>query len=215
LDPSTTGLPKVEPAPRTAWEYYAVGRWFLRNGNWDSATAAFDTAVELRPQDFWPWYSKAVCHHRRGQPGAAISAFTVCIALAPDSAVCYYNRGLAHGAGGNNDAALRDYDHALRLDPHLAAALINRGALYFQKQRFGEAEADFRLALGENAQLGTADAAAVRYNLALLCQARQEPAAALDWVEQALLIDANHRPARDLQKTLHSQPLSARPAHRR
>jgi tetratricopeptide (TPR) repeat protein len=214
LDPATNRLPIVEPAPRTAWEYYAVGRWFLRNGNWEGAAAAFDAAVELRPQDFWPWYGKAVCAHRRGQPVAAVSAFTVCIALDPDNAVCYYNRGLAHGASGNIDAALRDYDHALRLDPRLAAALINRGALYFRKQRLDEAEADFRLALHENAQLGPTDHAALRYNLALLCQARQEPAAALDWLEKALQIDADHRPARDLQKILHSQPRSAGPAQR-
>jgi serine/threonine protein kinase/tetratricopeptide (TPR) repeat protein len=214
LDPATNQLPTVEPAPRTAWEHYAVGRWFLRSGNLESAAAAFDTAVELRPQQFWPWYGKAVCAYRRGQHVAAVSAFTVCIALDPDSAACYYNRGLAHGASGNNDAALRDYDHALRLDPYLGAARINRGVLYFQKQRFDEAEADYRFALDGNAQLGTANEAALRYNFALLCQARQEPAAALNWVEQALQIDSDHGPARDLQKNLHRLSVPAGPAYR-
>jgi tetratricopeptide (TPR) repeat protein len=188
------------PPPRTAWEHYTVGRSLLLAGELDGAAAAFDRAVESRPQDFWPWFGKGVCAHRRKHPDEAVTAFTVCVALAPDSAACYFNRAMALAARGDPAAALRDYDHALRLDPHLAAAALNRGALHLQERRYAEAESDFRLAM----KLG-ANAAAVHYNRALLHQARQEPEAALECLGQALEIDPDHRPSRELQALLRAQ----------
>src|SRR5207237_3032264 len=123
-----TPPPAPGPAPRTAWEHYALGRWLLRTGDLSGAAAAFDRAVTLRPQDFWPWFGKGLCAHRRQYPDEAVTAFSVCIALAPDNAACYFNRALALAASGDAAAALADYDRALQLDPHLAAAAPNRGA---------------------------------------------------------------------------------------
>jgi eukaryotic-like serine/threonine-protein kinase len=183
-------------APRTAWEHYSLGRRLLRAGDLGAAAAAFDRAVELRTQDFWPWFGKGACAHRRGRHDEAVTAFTVCVALAPESAACYFNRGLARAARGDA-AALRDYDRALQLDPRLAAAALNRGALHLQERHFTEAEADFRLALESGA-----DPAAVHYNRALLCEARQDHAAALACLERALGHDPAHRPSLDLRARL-------------
>jgi len=194
------------PPPQTAWEHYALGRWLLHAGDLNGAAEAFDRAVDLRPQDFWPWFGKGLCAHRRQRPAEAVTAFSVCIALAPDSAACYHNRALALASRGDAAAALRDYDRALRLDPGFAAAALNRGALRLQEGQFVEAEADFRVAL----TLG-ADAAAVHFNLALLHQARQEPAAALISLERALEIDPGHRPACELRDRLRKQPAPAAP----
>jgi serine/threonine protein kinase/Flp pilus assembly protein TadD len=189
-----------DPAPRTAWEHYALGRWLLGAGKLDGAAAAFDRAVDLRPQDFWPWFGKGVCAHKRQRPGEAVTAFSVCVALAPDCAACYHNRALALAARGDEAAALRDYDRALRLDPRFAAAALNRGALHLQQRRFAAAEPDFRLAL----TLG-ANPAAVHYNRALLHQAKQDPATALECLERALEQDPGHRPSRDLRTRLRKQ----------
>jgi serine/threonine protein kinase/Flp pilus assembly protein TadD len=189
--------PDAGPAPRTAWEHYALGRLLLRAGNLDGAAAAFERAVELRPQDFWPWFGKGACAHRRGRHDEAVTAFTVCVTLAPDSAACYFNRGLAEAARGGAAAALRDYDRALQLDPRLAAAALNRGALHLQQRHFSEAEADFRLALESGA-----NPAAVHYNRALLCEARQDHAAALACLERALRHDPAHRPSLELRARL-------------
>jgi serine/threonine protein kinase/tetratricopeptide (TPR) repeat protein len=187
------------PAPRTAWEHYALGRCLLRAGDLDAA-AAFDRAVELRPQGFWPWFGKGACAHRRQREDEAVTAFTVCVALAPDNAACYYNRGLALAARGDTAAALRDYDRALQLDPRFAAAALNRGALRLQERHFAEAEADFRLALESGA-----NPAAVHYNRALLCEARQDRAAAMACLERALQHDPGHRPSLDLRARLQKQ----------
>jgi serine/threonine protein kinase/Flp pilus assembly protein TadD len=159
--------PAPEPAPRTAWEHYLLGRWLLRAGDLTAAAASFEQAIALRPQDFWPWFGKGACAYHRGQSAEAVSAFTVCIALAPDSAACYHNRALAR-ARSDPSRALRDYDKALALDPRLAEAALNRGALHLQQGRFPEAEADL-----QRAQALGADPAAVRHNLALLAEFRR------------------------------------------
>ncbi len=186
------GVAGAERAPRTAWEHYMLGRWLLRAGDVAGAAQAFDRAVDMRPQDFWPWFGKGLCAHRQHRSDA-VTAFTVCIALAPDSAACYHNRGLALAAHGDPAGALRDYDRALQLDPRLAVTALNRAALHLQERRLDRAAADLQLALS----LG-ANPAAVHYNWALVHQARQEPAAALASIEQALQHDPQHGPSREL-----------------
>jgi tetratricopeptide (TPR) repeat protein len=188
------------PAPRTAWEHYALGRWLLQARDLDGAARSFERAVEIRPQDFWPWFGKGVCAHRRLRHDEAVTAFSVCVALAPDSAACYHNRAVAVAARGETAAALRDCDSALRLDPRLAPAALNRGALRLKQRDLVGAGADFRLALG----LG-ANPAAVHYNQALLHEARQEPAEALACLERALKHDPRHGPSRELRARLQKQ----------
>jgi serine/threonine protein kinase/Flp pilus assembly protein TadD len=195
-----------KPIPRTAWEHYALGRWFLREGEPVQAAECFNRAVELSPKDFWPWFGKGLCAYRRRLAEEAITAFTVCVALAPDCAACYYNRALALMARGDSALALRDYDRALQLDPTLAGAALNRGALHLQELRFSEAEADFRLA----ESLG-ANQAAVQFNLALVHQARQEPDAALACVDRALEVEPNHIPSQNLRARLLKQYRSRLP----
>jgi eukaryotic-like serine/threonine-protein kinase len=159
------------PAPRTAWEHYAVGRWLLNAGDLAAAARAFDRAVELRPQDFWPWFGKGLCAHRQQRFATAVTAFSVCVALAPDNAACYHNRAIALAGHGEPAAALRDYDRALELDPNLAAAALNRAVLHLQQQRLDDAEADL-----QRARTLGADPAAVQHNAMLIQQARQAPA---------------------------------------
>jgi serine/threonine protein kinase/lipoprotein NlpI len=188
-----------ELEPHTAWEHYAVGRWLLREGDLDGAAAALGRAVALRPGDFWPWYYSGLCAYRQRHFDEAVTAFTTCVALAPTSAECYHNRALAHEARGHPEAALADYTRALELDPNLAAAALNRGVLHLRQNRLNKAAADLNLAR----TLG-ADPATVHYNLALVHQARQDRAAALANVEEALRHRPDHADARELRHRLQS-----------
>jgi tetratricopeptide (TPR) repeat protein len=123
------GRRATEPAPRTAWEHYALGRALLRAGDLARADAHFEQALGQQPQGLWPHFYKGQCAYRRQDYQDAAAAFTACVALAPDRAWCYYNRGLAYQALGRCGRALRDYDRALQLDPTLAEAAQNRGML--------------------------------------------------------------------------------------
>lgn len=180
--------------PQSAWEFYSLGRWLLRQGKLPDASKVFDQAVDLRPQDFWPWFGVGLCAYQQQLSEKAVNAFTVCIALSPSNAVCFYDRALAHAQQGENQAALRDYDRALYLDPTLAPALANRGALHFREGRLDDAEHDFKRALH------LADEhAALHYNLALVYQARHDINQALASVKRALASDPNHQSSRQLQ----------------
>jgi serine/threonine protein kinase/Flp pilus assembly protein TadD len=187
-------------APRTAWEYYALGRAQLRAGDLEGAAAHFDRALALRPQSFWPNFYQGKCAYQRGRHEDAVLAFTACAALAPGKAWCYYDRGLAYEALGRANRALRDYDQALRLDPTLAAALVNRGMLHCRAKRFANALDDLRRALAAGA-----DPALVYYDRALVHLAKGDRGAARASLRKALEHDPSHGPARTLLLSLRTE----------
>ncbi len=186
-----------ELVPRTAWEFYAQGRSYLRADELDKAAVALRQAVALQPDGLWPNFCEGVCAFRRGCYDDAVAAFSACVPLAPGSAECFCNRGLAYGRLGRVDRALADFDLALELAPMLAAAALSRGTLHFQEKRFEQAALDFQRALE-----GGADPASVHFNLALIHQARNDRDAARRSLEQALRHNPQHKAALELASHL-------------
>jgi serine/threonine protein kinase/Flp pilus assembly protein TadD len=188
------------PEPHDARTHVARGRALLRSGELACAADELTRAGDLRPQDFWAHFYLGVCAYRRREYIDAVHSFGVAVALAPASAECYYNRALAYAAAGNADRALADYDRALALAPHLAAAALNRGVLHYQEGKFAEAQSDLGRALRDGAE-----PAAVHYNIALVCLAQDDRAAAREHLEQALSQDPGHVEARALRERLSGQ----------
>jgi tetratricopeptide (TPR) repeat protein len=174
------GLDDGPPGPvaesESAWEYYDLGRSYLRSGKPVLAAEQFRRGLELRPQDFWLNFYEGLCDYRLGQFEAAVSAFRACIALAPDSAECYYNRARAYQALDRLDLALADYDRALRISPRLTDAILNRGIIRFRQGRHDAAISDFERALKTTSNRGTLGI--IHYNLAVVQQARGDRRAA-------------------------------------
>jgi tetratricopeptide (TPR) repeat protein len=186
--------------PRTAWEHYALGRYYLQSGQPGrliDASLEFRRALALQPGGFWPNFYQGVCLYRQRRYGEAVAAFGCCVAESPDRGECFYNRALALTALGRTEEALADYDRAIEKAPRLAAAVLNRGLLHYREGRQTEALADLDKAL----ELG-ADPATVHYNLALVHLARQERSAALESLRLALRHNRNHAAARELQANL-------------
>jgi eukaryotic-like serine/threonine-protein kinase len=198
LDPSHG----PEPAPRSAWEHYDLGRSYLRSGQVQQADAEFQRTLELQPQDFWPNFYQGQCAYHMEQFEDAVAAFRTCIALSPKIAWCYHDRALAEDALGQVKQAFRDYSRALELDPGLTAASLNRGILSYKTGRYEDAIADFHRAL----RAGTAPETAglIHYNLARAHLARGDRAAALASAEDA--IDSGYKKARDLRDSLRRRP---------
>jgi len=153
--------------PTTAWDFHALGRAALRDGDLGRADDLLTRAVALDPRGLWPNFHHGLCSFKRGRYDDAAAAFAACVALTP-APECFYNRGLAFDRLGRADRAAADYDAALRLDPALAPAALNRGVLHLRAGRLAEAEADFAHALRHGA-----DPAAVRANEALVRRARE------------------------------------------
>ncbi|HYT87255.1 MAG TPA: serine/threonine-protein kinase, partial [Gemmataceae bacterium] len=89
-------------APRTPWEHYTLGRWLLRQGHLERATAALEKAIAEGPHEFWPNLCLAVCAARRGHQEEAIRAYCVCIGRMPENAECFRLRGEAYAALGRH-----------------------------------------------------------------------------------------------------------------
>jgi tetratricopeptide (TPR) repeat protein len=187
----------AELPPRTAWEYYALGRALLREGHLDEAAAAIHQAVRLQPQGLWPNFYEGVCAYQRGHYDDAVTAFSVCVALDPSGSRCLCNRGLALAKVGRADRALEDYDRALQLEPALAAAALNRGLLHLHAKRYQEASVDLERAL----RLG-ADSVLTHYSLAVAYRACGKRAAAVACLQRVLQHNPHHEEARRLLRQL-------------
>jgi eukaryotic-like serine/threonine-protein kinase len=186
-----------ELAPRSAWEYYALGRSLLAQGDLEKASQLFEHSVELQPEGLWPNFYQGTCAYRRERYAEAVIAFTACVVAMPDSAGCFYDRALAYAALGRSDRALQDYSHALKLDPTLAVAALNRAILYYREKRYTDAADDLERALKNGA-----NPASVYYHLALVHLAQGDRAAALSDSQRALEHDPSHQDARILRSRI-------------
>lgn len=106
----------AEMPPRTAWEFYALGRSLLQAGDLEPAAEALDRAVRMKPRDLWAQFSRGRCALRRSRFAEAVDAFGACVALAPDVSAGYQNRGLAYARLGLAGPAELDFQAARKLD---------------------------------------------------------------------------------------------------
>jgi tetratricopeptide (TPR) repeat protein len=171
-------------APRSAWEYYDLGRSYLRSGRLDVASEQFRLGLDREPQDFWLNFYEGLCEYRLGRFEGAISAFRACIALSPGTAECYYNRALAYQGLGRLDRALADYNRAVSLNPSLTDAVLNCGILHYRQGRHADAIADLERALTTTSS--PAARGVIHYNLAVVHLARRDREAASASIQAAI-----------------------------
>jgi serine/threonine protein kinase/tetratricopeptide (TPR) repeat protein len=196
---STSG---PDPAPRSAWEHYDLGRSYLRSEQVQEAATEFQRTLELEPQDFWSNFYQGHCAYHLGQFEDASAAFRTCIALSPKAAWCYHDRARAEEILGQVKQAFNDYSRAIELDPTLAAAALNRGILSYKAGRPEEAITDFQRALRAGPDPETAGR--IHYNLALAHLARGDRKAALASAEEA--VTSGYQKARDFRDGLRHRP---------
>jgi serine/threonine protein kinase len=198
--PERTRIGVQTPAPRTAWEYYALGRSFLRSGELDAAADYLEQAARMQPEGLWPNFYRGQCCYRQHRYREAVLSFSVCIGASPRVPACWFNRALSCAALGDVEQSVRDYQTAFRLDPSLAVAALNSGILHYEAGRYAAAETDLRSALKAGA-----DPATVCFNLALVYRATHNRSAALESVAQALRHNPRSVEAITLQKTLQAE----------
>jgi tetratricopeptide (TPR) repeat protein len=119
-------IPDAEsPAARTAWEYYALGRFHLRTGDTTRAADDLDRALSLQPGALWANFYRGQCAFQTADYEEAVAAFSVCVALAPTSAWPAYHRALAELEQGRLDRARNDLRRVLAFKPsHEQARLL-------------------------------------------------------------------------------------------
>jgi eukaryotic-like serine/threonine-protein kinase len=190
------------PPPRSAAEFYDLGRSHLRAGQVARADEAFRRAIALRPESFWPNFYQGLCAYRLGRFEEAVAAFRACIALSPRVAECYYNRAIAQEALGRVGPATEDYGRALELDPALAPAALNRGVLSYNAGRYLDAIADYTRGL--DASTSRSLSGRLYLNLAMAQLARRDRRAAATSLESAIRLGDRDAPA--LRDRLRDDP---------
>jgi tetratricopeptide (TPR) repeat protein len=183
--------------PKTAWEHYSLGRFYLQAGDCEEAVLHFDRAIECEPKEIWAHFYKGMAAYKLNRYQEAVLAFSAFIALGPESAQSYFNRALALDALNDPNLALADYDHVLKLDPTMAPAAFHRGQLHFHQKRYNQALSDYRLAMQNGA-----DQADVYYYMALANQARNDRSAALQDLANCLKANPHHNEAQKLKEKL-------------
>lgn len=91
----------------------------------------------------------AAAYFGRGQNAVALDEIKQVLQADPNLADAYNLRGLIQASMGDLAPAEESFRRALQLKPNDADTLHNRGWLLCQQRRFGEANADFLLALAQ------------------------------------------------------------------
>ncbi|WP_155968057.1 WD40 domain-containing protein [Kamptonema formosum] len=95
-------------------------------GEYKSAIADFDQAIQLNPKWAEAYYNRGRAYEQLEEYEQAIEDYTLALRTNQNSAVAYCQRGNAYYKMGQYEPAIADYDRALAVNPNLTEAISNR-----------------------------------------------------------------------------------------
>jgi tetratricopeptide (TPR) repeat protein len=111
----------------TAEEWFNLGDEKRESGDYRSAIADYDQAIQLKPDYADAYYNRGIAKSDLGDYQGAIIDYNQVIQLKPDYADAYYNRGNTKDDLGDKQGAIADYNQAIKIEPDYASAYYNRG----------------------------------------------------------------------------------------
>ncbi len=173
---------------------------FLRGLNHRDPNPPRDSLAEVKPIEsgtdkFRFLFQQGTKSLQDRQEKAATQSFSQCIPIAPEKylAECYALRGQAYLLLGEYSKARSDFDQTLLRKPNNWSALMNRGVAYYQQKNYKLALRDLKKAHSLNANNN-----AIRFNLALVFQAKEEKQMALAYLNEILISYPHQAKARRL-----------------
>lgn len=112
--------------------WYRNGLDSLWLGNYESALACFENAVNKNPRRAEAWVEVGFCKVKQGKHDEAIRAYQRALQLRPNSADAYNRLGDAYYDAGRFNEAVESYQQAARLRPDMAEAYYNLGMTYLE-----------------------------------------------------------------------------------
>ncbi len=113
------------------FEYYAIIKNKISQGNFESALGSIDKLLYNFPNDIYGYYYKAVCEFAQNKHEESIRDYKIVIQLEPGFAKAYFNLGVCYYVYHFYDDALINIGKAL--------FLFTRGREQDSKQRCIEA----------------------------------------------------------------------------
>jgi tetratricopeptide (TPR) repeat protein len=124
-----------------------LGRYFLKEGDYDPAIVALTKAIELDPDNLLAYDRRGIAHGRKYEYDDAIVDFTKAIEIDDRYAGAYNNRALSLYKKSMLDEAITDYNKAIELSPDIAIFYANRGLAQYHKGEFAQAVSDYSKAI--------------------------------------------------------------------
>ncbi len=147
--------------------YFDAGLRLLDDGDFESAVAMFNSAINLGLGDLAAVYlCRAEALVALGRWDDALESINSALAIEPYMAAAFNERGNIRRAQRAHDQAINDYTMAIHIEPDFAVAHFNRALAYEAKHRFADAEKDMTRALKLNADLKAAYEARARVRAA-------------------------------------------------
>ena len=198
---SPTSTPSTDAATTTLSKsnsigpevYVMTGQLNESKGEYAKALDSYSKALEADPKSISAMLSMARLYDRQNESEKSISFYNKAIEIAPNSGASYAELGAVYVKAGNLNAAKDQLQKAVNLEPKNAN---HRSAMAGVLLDMGNTEG----ALSELTQVHSP--AMANYQMAYLHFSRKNVPATQQYLTNALQIDPNLKPARDLMASM-------------
>jgi tetratricopeptide (TPR) repeat protein len=118
--------------------YYNLASAYFQLGQWASAMAQFDVAVQCEPERYEAYFGRGLVWDEMSEPSMAIQSYADALERNPSFAQAFNNMGIAFQNLGVESAALECFDNALTLEPASGDFRTNKGLLCLQYGQWEE-----------------------------------------------------------------------------
>ncbi len=134
--------------PKGSREWFFLGDYLFRGGEFESATKAFSQASRLAPKDFWSIYYQAVSAMRSSSWSEARALLLHCLSTKPTFGFTHVLMGITEGKLKQYPEAFQSFANAVKyLGGETQGVLVNRAAVYYDQGLLKKAEEDLRRAI--------------------------------------------------------------------
>jgi tetratricopeptide (TPR) repeat protein len=193
--PDATTLAGTTPNANTVGPEMSIiqGQMFEFNGQYAKAIDYYSKALEVEPNNLAALTSMARLHDRQNNSSKSIEFYQKAVTLAPNQAPLHAELADVQTRHGQVATAKEEYQKAINLDPKNRSYRSSMAGLLIDE---GQAER----ALDELRQV---DAPAMaQYQMAYLYMSRQNLSATKQYLTNALSLDPNLQPARDMMNSI-------------
>ena len=118
--------------------FYNLASAYYKLGQWASAMAQFDVAVQCEPERYEAYFGRGLVWDEMSEPSMAIQSYADALERNPAFAQAFNNMGIAFQNLGVESAALECFDNALALEPASGDFRTNKGLLCLQYGQWEE-----------------------------------------------------------------------------
>jgi len=181
----------IRQDPKILEAHLVLGNLYMKEKDFATARASFQTAVQLSPESASAVFALAKAYKEEGNLGAAKTGFERLRQLDPKDTKSYFQLGDIALAEKKFDQALIHYRKIVELDPGQAISHSRLGACYVEAEDYESGTKELTKAVELNPRIPNA-----HFNLALIHEARGEWDRAIAEYQAELAVFPETYPAR-------------------